>query len=118
MNDSIEQLQIQVRQLNDRLGTWEAAASEERQRCVTSHTYIHTCPCQLQGRHQELARITDRVVEIGLRGGAWAELQDDTPLQLARIQPDQPMSSSAPHVNAECTRTEQPANTVSSSNDT
>ena len=35
-------------------------------------------------RARELARILDRVVEIGLRGG-WAELQD-TPLQIPRIQ--------------------------------
>ncbi|KAN0109212.1 hypothetical protein V8E52_009540, partial [Russula decolorans] len=66
--------QIRVRELNERLQTWEAAASDERQ------------------RHQELACIMDRVVEIGLRGGAWAELQNDTPLQPPRIQSDLPMS--------------------------
>jgi len=75
VNDSIEELQIRVRELNERLRTWEAAASEERQ------------------RHQELTRIMDRVVEIGLRGGAWAEVQNDTPLQRPRIQSDIPMSS-------------------------
>ena len=53
----------------------------------------------------------DRVVEIGLRGGAWVELPNDTPLQPPRIQ-------SAPYVNAERTHTEQPVNTVSSSDDT
>ena len=117
MNDSIEELQIRVRELNERLQTWEAAASEERQRCVTSHP---TCPltCQPQGRHQELARIMDRVVEIGLRGGAWAELQNDTPLQPLRIQSDLPTSSPAPYVNVERTHTERPDNTLSSSNDT
>lgn len=108
VNDSIEELQIRVRELNERLHTWEATASEERQRCVTLH---HPCSCQLQDRQQELARIMDRVVEIGLRGGAWAELQNDTPLQPPRIQ-------SAPYVNAERTHTEQPVNTVSSSDDT
>jgi hypothetical protein len=44
-------------------------------------------PASLSGiivRARELARILDRVVEIGLRGG-WAELQD-TPLQIPRIQ--------------------------------
>jgi hypothetical protein len=60
----------------------------------------------------------DRVVEIGLRGGAWAELQNDTPLQPPRIQSDLPMSPSALYVHAERTHPERPANTVSSSNDT
>ena len=35
-------------------------------------------------RNDELARILERVVEIGLRGG-WAEFQG-TPLQIPRIQ--------------------------------
>lgn len=42
VNDSIEELQIRVRELNERLRTWEGTASEERQRCVTI-TYIHVC---------------------------------------------------------------------------
>ena len=117
MNDSIEELQIRVRELNERIWMWDAAASEERQRCVTSQSH-YICPCQLQGRYQELARIMDRVVEIGLRGGAWAELQNDTPLRPLRIQSDLPMSSPAPYVNVERTHTERPDNTVSSSNDT
>ena len=47
-------------------------------------------------RNDELARILERVVEIGLRGG-WAEFQD-TPLLLPRIQlaPHQPTPSSSP----------------------
>ena len=110
MNGSIEELQIRVRELNERLQTREEAASDERQRCVRSH---RTYPCQFQGRHQELVRIMNRVVEIGLRGGAWAELQNDTPLQPPRIQSDLPIA-----LNAERTDTEQPANTVTSSNDT
>jgi hypothetical protein len=112
VNDSIEELQIRVRELNER---FQMAASEERQRCVTSH---HTCPCQLQGRHQELAHIMDRVVEIGLRGGAWAELQNDTTLQPPRILSDLPMSSPAPYVNVERRHTERLDNTLSSPNDT
>lgn len=96
VNDSIEELQVRVRELNERL---RMAASEERQ------------------RHQELARIMDRVVEIGLRGGAWAELQNDTPLQPPRILSDLPMSS-ASYENAERTHTERPDSTVSSPNDT
>ncbi|KAF8801428.1 OPA3-domain-containing protein [Phlegmacium glaucopus] len=50
-------------------------------------------------RNDELARILERVVEIGLRGG-WAEFQD-TPLQLPRIQlaPHLRFSSSSPESN-------------------
>jgi hypothetical protein len=36
------------------------------------------------GRHDELARILERVVEFGLRGG-WAEFQD-TPLRIPLVQ--------------------------------
>jgi len=100
VNDSIEELHIRVRELNERLRTWEVAASEERQ------------------RHQELTRIMDRVVEIGLQGGTWAELQNDTPLQPPRIQSDLPMSSTTPYVNVERTQTDRPDNTVSNPNDT
>ena len=113
MNDSIEELQIQVRELNERLRTWEVAAAEERERCVTRHIASSISLPTRQGRHQELTRIMDRVVEIGLRGGAWAELQNDTPLQAPRIQSN--LISSAPY---EHTHTERKANTVSSSNDT
>ena len=35
-------------------------------------------------RNEELTRILERIVDIGLRGG-WAELQD-TPLQIPRIE--------------------------------
>lgn len=70
--------------------------------------------------HQELAQIVRRVVEIGLRGGAWAELQNDTSLQSPRIQSNF-VSPSVPYSNAERTRTEPlpySAGTVSSSKDT
>jgi hypothetical protein len=107
-----------MRELNERLRTWEEAASEERQRCVTSRTCL---PMLTPSRHQELAHIIDRVIDIGLRGGAWAELQDDTPLQSPRIQSNLPipMSPSAPDADAERTPTNRlsssyPANTVHS----
>lgn len=45
-------------------------------------------------RNDELARILERVVEIGLRGG-WAEFEG-TPLQLPRIQLARPRASSSP----------------------
>ena len=57
----------------------------------------------------------DRVIEIGLRGGAWTELQNDTPLQTLRIQSDIPVFSST---NVNVKSTERPANTVPSSKDT
>jgi len=105
VNDSIEELHTRVRELNERLRTWEEAALEERQ------------------RHQELAHIVDRIVEIGLRGGAWAELQDDNSLQSPHVQSNSllPKSPSVSHANAKRTRTEPPpypAGTVPSSNDT
>jgi hypothetical protein len=80
------------------------------------HNITHDV-ANFKGRHEELTHIIDRVVDIGLRGGAWAELRNDTPLQAPRIQSDL-ISSSAPYVNTERTHTERPANTVSSSNDT
>jgi len=105
VNDSIEELHTRVRELDERLRTWEEAALEERQ------------------RHQELAHIVDRIVEIGLRGGAWAELQDDNSLQSPHVQSNLllPKSPSVSHANAKRTRTEPPpypAGTVPSSNDT
>ncbi|EPS98368.1 hypothetical protein FOMPIDRAFT_1037540 [Fomitopsis schrenkii] len=50
-------------------------------------------------RNDELARILERVVEIGLRGG-WAEFEG-TPLQLPRIQLTRPRASSSPAPQAE-----------------
>jgi optic atrophy 3 protein len=45
-------------------------------------------------RTNELARIVERVVEIGLRGG-WAEFED-TPLKVPRVQLVQSSSKSSP----------------------
>ncbi|KAH9173069.1 OPA3-domain-containing protein [Lactarius sanguifluus] len=66
VGDALESLQVRVGELAERLERWEDTSAEERE------------------RSRELARILDRVVDIGLRGG-WAELQD-TPLQIPRIQ--------------------------------
>ncbi|KAH9059244.1 OPA3-domain-containing protein [Lactarius vividus] len=66
VGEALEALQVRVGELGERLERWEDASAEERE------------------RSRELARILDRVVDIGLRGG-WAELQD-TPLQIPRIQ--------------------------------
>lgn len=66
VGDALDALVVRVGELEERVGRVEEAEGEERERA------------------RELARILDRVVEIGLRGG-WAELQD-TPLQIPRIQ--------------------------------
>ncbi|CAA7260931.1 unnamed protein product [Cyclocybe aegerita] len=70
VDDSLEDLGERIAALNTRVDdlvkVWEEERGAERQ------------------RNDELSRILERVVEIGLRGG-WAEFQD-TPLQLPRIQ--------------------------------
>jgi len=103
VNDSIEELRIQMRELAERLRTREEDAAEERR------------------QYQELARILGRIVEIGLRGGSWAEAQDGGNLQIPRVQPNllQPTLPSGPYADTE--HTEPPfrsTNTVPSSNDT
>jgi len=87
VDDQLEELSAQLQALTTRVdefaekyeGRWE----EEKQ------------------RNDELARILERVVEIGLRGG-WAEFQG-TPLQLPRIQlvPHQPPLPSSDEKSSE-----------------
>lgn len=82
VDDQLEELQSKVQQLMDTTSTmqqsFEERWAEEKQ------------------RNDELTRILERVVEIGLRGG-WAEFED-TPLALPRIQlnPSRPSQSSLP----------------------
>ncbi|KAJ3514041.1 hypothetical protein NLJ89_g2602 [Agrocybe chaxingu] len=75
VDDSLEDLGERIAALNTRVDdlvkVWEEERDAERQR----HVWVE---------NDELSRILERVVEIGLRGG-WAEFQD-TPLQLPRIQ--------------------------------
>ncbi|EGN96346.1 hypothetical protein SERLA73DRAFT_58886 [Serpula lacrymans var. lacrymans S7.3] len=70
VDDQLDELNSRMQDLGTRLdsvtATYEERWQEEKQ------------------RNDELARILERVVEIGLRGG-WAEFQD-TPLLLPRIQ--------------------------------
>ncbi|KAJ3540989.1 hypothetical protein NMY22_g4073 [Coprinellus aureogranulatus] len=70
VDDQLEDLTTGLTELRARVDTladkWETQLQEEKQ------------------RNDELARILERVVEIGLRGG-WAEFEG-TPLQLPRIQ--------------------------------
>jgi len=67
VNDSIEELQIRVRELSEHLRIWEEVMTEE------------------QRRNQELTRILDRIVKIGVQGGSYAESQDDTFLRNTHI---------------------------------
>ncbi|KAI0806718.1 OPA3-domain-containing protein [Fomes fomentarius] len=69
VDDQLEELKESVNGLNKRLDTL-AKQHEERM-------------AEESMRHDELARILQRVVEIGLRGG-WAEFEG-TPLPLPRI---------------------------------
>ncbi|TFK27093.1 OPA3-domain-containing protein [Coprinopsis marcescibilis] len=70
VDDQLEELGTQVTELKTRVdglaGKWDEELREERM------------------RNDELSRILERVVEVGLRGG-WAEFQD-TPIQLPRVQ--------------------------------
>ncbi|KAL7282893.1 hypothetical protein ACG7TL_002308 [Trametes sanguinea] len=79
VDDALESLQAKVEEVNKRIDTvsrqYEERFAEEAM------------------RHDELARILQRVVEIGLRGG-WAEFQD-TPLPLPRIELVKTSSSSS-----------------------
>ncbi|KAJ3476498.1 hypothetical protein NLI96_g11116 [Meripilus lineatus] len=70
VNDQLESLQEKLQVLNDRLD----AASQDFETRWTEEKL----------RNDELTRILERVVEIGLRGG-WAEFED-TPLPLPMIQ--------------------------------
>jgi len=98
-----KELRTRVHELGERLRTREEAAAEERQ------------------QYEQLASILSRVVEIGLRGGAWAEGQDHSPLQLPHVQSDllPLMSPSVTYRNTERTDpSSYSTDTVLSSNDT
>ncbi|KAI1791599.1 OPA3-domain-containing protein [Ganoderma leucocontextum] len=80
VDDQLEELKSSVEGLNARLDT---LARQQEERFAEEST-----------RHDELARILQRVVEIGLRGG-WAEFEG-TPLPLPRIDiTRRPLSPSA-----------------------
>ena len=108
-----------MHELGERLRTREEAAAEERQQYVTPHASM-TLTYQPH-RYEQLASILRRVVEIGLRGGGWEEVQDCSPPQLSRVQSNllQSMPPSVTYGNTE--RTDAPSyssDTVLSSNDT
>jgi len=70
IDDQLEALTSQVSSLSERM---EALAENVNRRVEED-----------EGRQDEMRRILERVVEIGLRGG-WAEFEG-TPIQLPRIQ--------------------------------
>lgn len=95
VDDRIEVLQGQVQGLTDRVDSlasdlnekWE----EEKARYVQDYN-THYLVYLYSIRNDELTRILERVVEIGLRGG-WAEFEG-TPLQLPRIELHRPHEQS------------------------
>lgn len=89
MNDQLDSLGTQVVELTTRVDAmstqWEAELRGEKQRHVSfSLHFVMELILPHFRRNDELSRILERVVEIGLRGG-WAEFQD-TPLQIPRIK--------------------------------
>ncbi|KAI0628821.1 OPA3-domain-containing protein [Trametes polyzona] len=81
VDDSLDGLRSDVQELSQRLNSLERRYEEQF--------------AEQSMRHDELARILQRVVEIGLRGG-WAEFEG-TPLPLPRIDlVKKPSSSGSP----------------------
>ncbi|KAG7453167.1 OPA3-domain-containing protein [Guyanagaster necrorhizus] len=76
----------------DDLGT-QVAELKTRMNVLTD--LLEQRDLEQQLRNDELTRILERVVEIGLRGG-WAEFED-TPLQFPRISLAPPTASSVSH---------------------
>ncbi|KZT11164.1 OPA3-domain-containing protein [Laetiporus sulphureus 93-53] len=98
VDDALEELQTKVAQLTDKTQTLQQALDERWE--------------EEKQRNDELARILERVVEIGLRGG-WAEFEG-TPLSLPRIQltpfRTSRLSSSDSESDASASQTSKPGN--------
>jgi optic atrophy 3 protein len=102
VDDKLEALDESVKELNMRLGSLSASMQEqleaERKRCVCAVTTHYTFLAFEKTdasvyRSTDLARILERVVEIGLHGG-WSELEQ-TPLRLPRIDLSSSLNSSS-----------------------
>ncbi|KAF5343569.1 hypothetical protein D9758_012972 [Tetrapyrgos nigripes] len=85
VNEKLEDLDEKVKELNTRLGSLTTSIQEQLEAERTRST--------------ELARILERVVEIGLRGG-WSELEQ-TPLRLPRIDLSSSLSSPSSESDSE-----------------
>ncbi|KAJ2991845.1 hypothetical protein NUW54_g8083 [Trametes sanguinea] len=90
VDDSLESLQAKIEEMNKRIDMVSRQNEERLAEEAMRHAY--------HALHDELARILQRVVEIGLRGG-WAEFRD-TPLPLPRVELVK-TSSSSPSQNSE-----------------
>ena len=99
----------------------EERLTQESMRYVLRLSYVHIYACASLSnkadmrsfRHDELARILQRVVEIGLRGG-WAEFEG-TPLPLPRIDITQRPSSSPSSSESSTGSQNTPSSNASSS---
>ena len=121
MDDQLDELKQSVESLNKRLDTmtrqYEERMTEESMRCVSQAISARASSCSLPlwHRHDELARIVQRVVEIGLRGG-WAEFEG-TPVPLPHIDltkkpptpPSYPLDSSSGSQDTPSRRPEPPS---------
>lgn len=91
VDDKLEDLSARIQELSSRVDQSFVGVEErleyEKQRCRIFDYTLRVLVTQLNAgkiRNDELERILERVVEIGLRGG-WAEFEG-TPLTLPRIQ--------------------------------
>ncbi|KAG6888332.1 hypothetical protein C0992_008796 [Termitomyces sp. T32_za158] len=104
VDDQLDSLGTQVTELTTRVKEIEARWEDEMQ--------------SEKQRNDELSRILQRIVEIGLRGG-WAEFEE-TPLQIPRIQLNStPVDKSSRHtpVDAPDTTNSSKAGSSTSSSD-
>lgn len=85
VDDRLDELRVQLDDLTQRVDTLASSTDErwegERQRCAERLIRRSLLTCC--ARNDELTRILERIVEIGLRGG-WAEFEG-TPLALPQI---------------------------------
>jgi hypothetical protein len=83
VQEQIEDMKECISGLQGQLNNWEQRFVEATERCVVvvflPYLYLSLCHSQ-----EELTRVLDRVVEIGLRG-RWIEFQD-TPLRIPRLE--------------------------------
>ncbi|KAG6872711.1 hypothetical protein C0993_001976 [Termitomyces sp. T159_Od127] len=92
VDDQLDSLGTQVTELTTRVkeieARWEDEMQYQKQRYVCRVCRVriesHNVKQCFAHRNDELSRILQRIVEIGLRGG-WAEFEG-TPLQIPRIQ--------------------------------
>ncbi len=118
VNDQLESLQENIQNLNSRIDTisqdFDTRWSEQQLRQVIL-TVVSRYSTYGAVRNDELTRILERVVEIGLRGGG-AEFED-TPLPLPLIQlvPSRPDRTEQEELDQTTQEIEQPSSNNTSS---